>query len=283
MMYWVYDISNFEFGIIAVVTFVIFGVLGLILTRMLFGRSGRHVIAENDIVAAYFGAIVGFYGITLGLISVGVWQTFSDADNKSALEAASIESLFRDFTAYPQPPRSGLQARLIDYTENVVHVAWPMQRAGKTPKGGTEKMNAIQELLYPFEPQTQGQAALHREALSQFNILSERRRLRVLSATSGLPATIWWVVIMGAAASIALTWLFNVESLRRHELLTGLYSALIGLLIFLIAALDNPYRGEFSVGPDSFQLVLDRMHKIAGSQATPAEYTTQPPAAEPPK
>lgn len=37
-------------------------------------------------------------------------------------------------------------------------------------------------------------------------------------------------------------------------------SGLIGLLIFLIAAMDNPYLGE--VGPEAFQLVVDRMDKM---------------------
>lgn len=45
-------------------------------------------------------------------------------------------------------------------------------------------------------------------------------------------------------------------------LLTGLYSCLTGLLIFLIAALDDPYRGEIGAGPDAFELVLDRMQKM---------------------
>lgn len=264
-MYWVYEISNFKFALLTVATFVAFGVAGVYGTRWLLGRRRSHVIAENDIVGFYFAAIVGFYGITLGLISVGVWQTFSDADNKSTREAAAIESLFRDFSSYPEPPRKALQARLLNYTENVISSAWPQQRAGQIQHGGTELMNEIQKVLYPFEPQTQGQIAIHQEALAQYNKLSELRRLRVLSATSGLPVTIWWVVILGAAASIALTWLFSVENAKRHAFLTGIYSGLIGLLIFLIAALDNPYRGEFSVGPDAFELVLDRMKKISGS------------------
>lgn len=40
------------------------------------------------------------------------------------------------------------------------------------------------------------------------------------------------------------------------------YAALIGKLIFFIAALDTPYGGEFSAGPDAFQLVLERMKKM---------------------
>jgi hypothetical protein len=38
-----------------------------------------------------------------------------------------------------------------------------------------------------------------------------------------------------------------------------LFSALLGSLIFLIAATDNPYRGELSVGPDAFVLVMDSL------------------------
>jgi hypothetical protein len=38
-------------------------------------------------------------------------------------------------------------------------------------------------------------------------------------------------------------------------------SALLGSLIFLIAAMDNPFRGEFSVSADSFQLLLDGLMK----------------------
>ncbi len=63
---------------------------------------------------------------------------------------------------------------------------------------------------------------------------------------------------------MALTWLFSVESLGRHLLLTGMYSILLGQLVFLIASLDNPYRGEYGVSASAFELVLDRMKKMAG-------------------
>jgi len=43
------------------------------------------------------------------------------------------------------------------------------------------------------------------------------------------------------------------QSLR--NLLTGILAALLGLLVFLLAAMDLPFRGDYSVGPDSFELV----------------------------
>jgi multisubunit Na+/H+ antiporter MnhE subunit len=65
----------------------------------------------------------------------------------------------------------------------------------------------------------------------------------------------------GRADNIGLTWLFLVDSFRLHEILTGVYAGLIGLLVFLMASMDNPYRGKFSVGPDAFEIVLNQIMK----------------------
>lgn len=262
MMYWVYDISTFSFALLAVSVFVAFGAGGLLAWDWLASRRAQGPIEPNDNVGFYFGAIVGFYGITLGLISVGVWQAWSDADNKSTMEATTIESLYRTIGGYPEPLRAEMQAKVVEYTVHVIEGSWPAQRRGEQPSGGTAMFTALQKLLFAFEPATQGQMAIHQEAIHQFNRTSEFRRLRSLSANGGLPGTMWWVVIVGAAASICLTWLFRFENKRRHLFLTALYSCLIGLLIFLIGAMDNPYRGEMSIGTDAYERVLSRMRKM---------------------
>ena len=51
---------------------------------------------------------------------------------------------------------------------------------------------------------------------------------------------------------------------RLHMVLNMLMAALLGLLVFLIAVMDNPFRGEFSVGPDAFEYVRDRVIKTDG-------------------
>ncbi len=40
-------------------------------------------------------------------------------------------------------------------------------------------------------------------------------------------------------------------------------SALLGLLIYLLGALDNPFRGEISVGPQPFEIMYSR-RMVAG-------------------
>ena len=55
-----------------------------------------------------------------------------------------------------------------------------------------------------------------------------------------------------------MTWFFDMRSQSMHLWMTVMLSALLGLLIYLLAALDNPFRGEISVGPEPFEIMYSR-------------------------
>jgi hypothetical protein len=44
-----------------------------------------------------------------------------------------------------------------------------------------------------------------------------------------------------------------------HFWMTILFASLLGLLIYLIAVLDNPYRGKVSVTPEPLELVYQQV------------------------
>jgi hypothetical protein len=70
---------------------------------------------------------------------------------------------------------------------------------------------------------------------------------------------VWFVVIVGSVLNLSFMWLFVIDNKRLHDLLTTILAALLGLLVFLLAAMDLPFRGDYSVGPDSFELVYDQL------------------------
>jgi hypothetical protein len=257
-MLWVYDLPNWLFAFLTIGVFVAFGLLGLAATRAFVPALHHESHSHNDIVGAYFGAITVFYGITLGLLMVGVWGTYSDAETKVDTEAATMAALYRDISHYPEPLRSKLQQQMRAITRQVIDVSWPQQRSGVLPKGSLKEFNDFEENLLTFEPVTEGQKALHAQALHQFDQLVERRRSRVLSVKAGLSASLWSLVLIGAAISIAVTWLFHVQKEKMHFWLTLLTSSLLGLMIFLLAAMDHPYRGNLSVSPEAFEVVYER-------------------------
>ena len=63
----------------------------------------------------------------------------------------------------------------------------------------------------------------------------------------------------GASWSPTLTYLFWVDNLLVHAILVGILAIFIALLVFLTAAMDNPFRGDFSISADAYQSVLENV------------------------
>ncbi|MDB5349699.1 MAG: hypothetical protein JWN86_946 [Planctomycetota bacterium] len=259
MFYWIYDLSNWSLALLCTVVFVGFTWTGLLATRSTVRKWMRPQPETNDLVSYFMSAYGVFYGLTLGLIAVGTYQNYTDVDSTINKEAAALGVLYRDVSFLPQGTREELQDILRDYCRHVIDKSWPVQREGKLDPGEITWLNAFQKKLGDFEPKTRGQEALLADTFRQFDDYDDIRQIRLSDVTTGLPAPLWWVVIVGALVNIVLTWLFSVDQLRVHLLLTGLLSLLVALLIFLIAAMDNPFRGQFSVSPDAFVIIRDTL------------------------
>jgi hypothetical protein len=254
-LYWVYDLPNWLFGLLTIATFVAFGIVGLFPTRKWVRRQHRVDHSHNDIVGYYLAAITVFYGITLGLVAVGTWTTYSDVETIVDREAEVLSSLYRDVDSYPEPLRGTLEDDLRTYTRYVIDTSWPQQREGIVPSGSAVHIKQFQQHLLTFQPATPAQQVLHAETYRQFNDLVECRRARLNAVTTGLPGSLWSLVILGAVISILVTLFFDTPSFSMHFWMTVLLSGLLGLMIFLVGTLDNPFRGKVSVGPGPLEVV----------------------------
>jgi Protein of unknown function (DUF4239) len=258
-LFWLYDLPNTVFAAIVIGFFVSIGLLGQRLTRRwvkrIPGNDGRY----NELINATVATVGVFFGITLGLISVGAWQEFTDISTNVNQEVSSINVLYRAVSLYPDPSRDLLKNSLKEYVHYAIHEEWPSQQKGIVPKGGTAKVTAFQKDLYAFEPVSESMKAVHAETIAAFNETIRQRRSRLQSVTSGLPSTLWLVVIFGSLLNLVIPWLLVYDRQFMQDVTIVLTAATIGLLVFLMAAMDYPFRGEFSVTPESFELLYERM------------------------
>ena len=232
-----------------------FTCLGTVLIRPWVRRNAADQAGWNTLIGAVYAAYVVFYGITLALIAVSAYQGYGAANQTVGREAAALGTLYRDVSSYPEPIRGELQAMLRDYTRYVIEEAWPAQRQGVIPEGGTARTTAFQNRLLSFQPQTRAQAILHAETIAQFGVFVDYRRQRLQSVLAGLPAALWFVVVVGAILNAGLTWLFDVNRLIVHLILASILSVFVALVVYLVVAMDNPFRGELSVYPEAFEVV----------------------------
>ncbi len=131
MPIWLYEISPPAAAIIMVVFIESAALIGLVLVRRLLIPRLHYDRDANDAVSGTVQAIGVFYGITVGLIAVGVWNTSSHSSELVSKEAAAIGSLYRDVCGYPLPIRNELRWDLRQYTVFVIKEAWPAQQRGR--------------------------------------------------------------------------------------------------------------------------------------------------------
>lgn len=258
-LYWLYDLPSWLFALLIISLFVTFGLVGLRLTRSWVRRLHGVDHSHNDIVGYFLAALTVFYGITLGLVAVGTWSTFSSVNDKVDAEAQIIASLYRDTGSFAEPVRSQLHGDLAGYLRSVIDVSWPLQRRGIVPSQSVAFLDRFQQHLLAVEPQGTNGSVLQAEVLKQLNQLIEVRRARLNAVTVGLPAPIWALVILGGLLCITTTWFFDTRSYAMHLWMTAQTCGLLGLLVFMVAILDNPFRGKVSVSSAPLELVYKQL------------------------
>jgi hypothetical protein len=115
---------------------------------------------------------------------------------------------------------------------------------GTFGKGWTVLANAYRKMLYSDTQETL-RPAVEEELIKRFNSLYDVRRQRIaMSKHGGLIGTVWCVVLVGGLVSVACCWLFGFKSWGLHVMSTLLVASSLGLILFLIIALEWPFRGH---------------------------------------
>ncbi len=260
MFYWIYAYSPLSMGALFAFVFVAATLFVIFFFNRFFHSWFHNDERTNDMVGFALSSFSVLYGLLVGLIAVAAYQNFSTVSDIATKEASSLAAMYRDLRGYPQPIRGRLQEDLREYTRYVIDKAWPEQRRGIVPTEGSHRIEQFMDDLLTFKPSEKSEEIIHAEALRQLDNYIELRRARLANVTTGIPAVLWWVVFIGALISVVLIAMLAME-VHVHLILGGALSLFLGLVIFLIAAMDNPFRGQVSVGPEAFQTVYDTLMK----------------------
>jgi hypothetical protein len=259
--YWLYNLSNIAlfFLIVGVITAIV--LMKPIFFPNYFERKWHVTKKSNDFVIAFLTLTGAFLSITLGLIAVGTFDTFKSSEDIVAQEASALAALYQDVQLLEKPEKQPLLDNLKEYNKFVIEVAWPQQQKGIIPVGANKITDAFRQGLKAYQPGSSKDLILFTEVFNQFNNFYEKRRMRLGAVKNALPPTIYIVLIMGLLLNIVISWLIHVENRKLEILVNALTGILAGSLVFIIVALDNPFRGNVSVSAEPFEMLQQTIMK----------------------
>jgi uncharacterized protein DUF4239 len=253
---WVYDLSPWQLLLLFVGASICACWILIQLCRPLMVRWFRNDHESRNGVIDILVAGTGlFYGLLLGLIAVGAYTNYSNADDAATHEANAAGVLYRDVSNFPEPQRSALRSDIIRYIDVVINDEFPSAHQGKVVAAASPVATKIHSEIASFSPTDFAGNALGNETFRQFANFVDERNQRLNQMTPGLPGTLWFVLVVGAIINLALIAMLGINNVGAHLALSGLIAVFLGLMLFLIADLDHPFLGQYSITPDAFDTI----------------------------
>ena len=266
-MHLIYDIPILFLGLLVVGLCVAFGLAGVWLVR----HNSWMLVERDNGTATLAHAFIGvLYAVALGLMVVGVQGTYSDVEMTVMKEANLSGDLYFDLTGLDEPARTAFQALAKRYIETVILDEWPAVASGGDADIAENIIEDLARRIITYRPNGDYESIVFAEVLDGINELIDQRRERLHFGTSGVGGITWSIVIIGAVITLSVACFYNTPGERAHYMLVATMSAMFGLMIFLIISMDHPLWGQFSVQPDAFSEVLEKIEtwdRLSGPEA----------------
>jgi hypothetical protein len=244
-------------GLLVVTLSVLLAVTGLAAVQRFVPSQVRQV--HND-VAGFIYAVLGVvYAVLMALVVIAVWEDFADARYTAEREASEVDDVFRLAHRLPEPEGRQIQELAHSYAQVVVDEEWALMAQGRTSPRAWDLLDELTLGVQSVEVRTKAEQAVYAEGLNRVDELADARNARLVQAGEGIPAVLWGVLVTGGIMVVSFTYLFGLTNTLVHTLMVAAVALVISLILFSIGLFEYPYSGNVRVGPEGFELVLERM------------------------
>jgi len=221
---------------------------------------------HNDVAAAMFSIIGVTYAVLLAFVVMLALEGYNRAKAASYAEATLVLDVSDTAMGFAGPARTAMERDIADYARAVITVEWPAQAEGRGSDLAGTYLNALDRMAVGLKPSTSAESNIQAQLLVSLARLRDARQERILAAEAIIPAIVWVVLLLGGGLTIAFASFLGVRSLAMHLAMSSALAVSGALVLILVVALANPFRGDLRVSVAPFEHVLA---EIAGPKMTP--------------
>lgn len=236
---------------------------------------GRRVRERAHGLSEPFGALqAALLGLVALLLAFGLSLALSRYEDRRAsivTEANAIGTTWLRAQALPEPIRSRSLRLLVQYIESAINVA-DYKPGSEAELAAVGREDELQRRLWALAGEAMAaapQASAPRLYVETLNEMIDMQTVRVAILNNRVPSAVLLLELFGAALAVGLLAAYLVLS-GRGIITVSFASILVVLVLFVIADLDRPTRGEIQV-PDTVLVdQLESMQKPPAAAAPPS-------------
>lgn len=229
---------------------------------LLFHRFVPHnVLVEHNEIAGFIFAVVGVvYAVLLAFVAIAVWEHFTAAEQRTYEEASRLTAVYRKCDLFPQ--MHVVRAEMSAYVRRVIEREWPQMQRGENDPQAEAMAEHIAFQVRHLRVATPAQQNVHAAMVQSIDEALVDRDYRTSEASIGVSSFLWFILYLGAAATILFAYFFAYKHRWVLVSMVGMLAFMLGLVLFLIAAVDYPFRGQIRVEPEAFLNALHHFQRV---------------------
>jgi hypothetical protein len=118
------------------------------------------------------------------------------------------------------------------------------------------------DMWAPMEPGPQW-SDQYSASVDELNNVLLLRNQRIDDSGAALDPIYWVMLYVGAFLTVLHLALLRMENRTMHLIAVGVTAAMLGMVLFLLIELNEPFRGQISLSPKGFESALATMKTMS--------------------
>ncbi|MBU3657617.1 MAG: DUF4239 domain-containing protein [Rhodocyclaceae bacterium] len=233
--------------------FVGFAIIGVKLSKKM-----PNAIREQhtDVISYGLATISIFTAVLLTSIAVIAWEHHDTATKNVSKEAELVGDVMRSALAMPEPLRSDIFERGINYLDVVLNEEWPSMANDEVPfSHGWDQLIQIHRSAVGFTSTNSITQIQYSMLYGKIHELFDARRERILSYKNRLQPIVWISIVAAALINISFLFFFSLKADWLHHVIAIMVSVAIGFVFVLTILFDRPFEGALAIQPKAYENV----------------------------
>jgi hypothetical protein len=221
----------------------------------------KQVLADHNEIAGFVFAVVGVvYAVLLAFFAIGVWERYQGAEDRVFEEASRLNVVYRKVDLFSNVHL--LRSELRQYVTLAIDDDWPKMRRGGYSERADALLERVAYQVRHLRVITPAQQNVHAALMQSLDDALVDRDERHSIGAVGLNGFLWGILLLGGAATIGFSYLFAYRHRLAQIAIIGMLAFSLALVLYLIASVDYPFRGDVRIGPEAFVSTLETFHRI---------------------
>ena len=203
-----------------------------------------------------FRVVGTLVSLMLALAFSEVSVDFRTIRNAVQRETVAISDMFEVLKLFDSERTREHRTILVDYAQAVIDDDWPALADDRLGQRAGDLKTQLAKGVLNLKPVTPTQEKLVSYIMADIDALSDFRVVRLDSALAQPPIYVY-VIIFGFLVTMACFGAYRPQA--PLIVLVTLYTVFVGLVLYLVLAMSDPFQGDISVSPTAFEHLVETL------------------------